>query len=97
MKQLRNTRESPFFSENELQTLILCAVRYALGRKTYIVDDITRMLIKNPGIINDDTKAIICRDIDKAIEYNEAGMDMDKECWLHLKESLSNPLPHKDY
>lgn len=85
------------FGDQEIQTLIICSVRYALGRKTYIVDDITRMLIKNTSVMSDNTKELISRDIDKAIETNNIGMDMDKECWLNLKKSFLNPLLFKDY
>ena len=75
--------------QNEFQTLAIYAFRYALGRKTYAVDDVSKLLLKHKKFIHEDGMQIIKRDIRRAIETNNYGMDMDKQVWSKVLEELS--------
>ncbi len=72
----------------ELNTLIICAFRYALGRMSYITGTITDLLIKEKDSIHKDAKQLICKEIRYALEHDEAGMDCDRIRWRGLLEVL---------
>ena len=72
----------------ELNDLMVCAFRYALGRRTYIAHTISELLIKHKDILSEGAKIGIVRDINRALQSNNYGMDMDKECWVKLRNVL---------
>lgn len=45
------------------EEIIICAVRYALGRRTYIVQDVIQYILKNKDSISGYCKNIIIRDV----------------------------------
>lgn len=73
---------------NDQEHLYVCAVRYGLGRKTYITSIISSFLMQTK--LSDYCTKLIIRDIEKCDNY---GHDCDKECWIqllnHLKSSLN--------
>lgn len=73
-------------NNHELNTLFICAFRYALGRKTYIASDIADILAKYKSELNDSTKAII----KKEILRNEFGSHCDTQTWDRLFIELSH-------
>lgn len=77
-------------NEDDLNTLMFCSFRYALGRMTYIVADICRILSESKNILDAPTKALIIKEILKAEDEEKLGMDMDKEEWIRLVEVLKN-------
>lgn len=68
-------------TKDDLNSLAWPAMRYALGRKTYVVDTVCRALINNVNGIRSDIRASMIREIEKAIHFGDAGMDMDLERW----------------
>ena len=73
------------------EDIMFYAFRYALGRKTYAVNDVTTYLIDNWSRISEKTKNIICKEIKIAIEEDRAGMDCDVIQWkavLLLQEAV---------
>lgn len=75
-------------SRDALNSLAWPAMRYALGRKTYVVDTVCRALISNARDIRSDIKVGMKREIDKAICSDEAGMPMDVEQWKQVMEAF---------
>lgn len=73
---------------HDINTLILLAFRYALGRKTYITSEVSRIVKENISTIHRNTLISICREIDHAIERNDAGMAMDIKIWLDLQKEI---------
>lgn len=67
--------------DENFQEILISAVRYALGRMTYIVSLTVDYI--TPMIRNLDLKYIniMIDDIDRQREY---GMDMDKDEWMKL-------------
>jgi len=68
---------------DNLQNIYISALRYALGRKSYIVSDTVNTLMKVE--LSKQTIGVMIRDIEECEDY---GMEMDKEEWLKLLEHL---------
>lgn len=77
----RKTPE-PIYVLDDLMTL--AAFRYCLGRKTYIVSHCVDYLRKHWDQIPINTKALICKEIEKAFETKSYGMEMDKKEWQRI-------------
>ena len=68
---------------SDYEHIVISAVRYALGRMTYIVELTVNYILQE---IEDDKLSDRCLgtirdDIKKAKDY---GMECDKKCWLKL-------------
>lgn len=68
------------------EQIYISAVRYALGRKTYIVG-VTCDFI-NKQVLSKECRDVIIRDIKEAEETNNLGMETDKKEWLRLLWNL---------
>ncbi|WP_215507634.1 hypothetical protein [Peptoniphilus sp. EMRHCC_23] len=71
----------------EKQVLYIAAFRYALGRSTYIVDIIARILKDNSDELTEKSKDLIIKEI---AECKNLGMDCDAKAWRGLSEHLSD-------
>lgn len=71
----------------DLSAMLLCAVRYALGRRTYIVDWTCSFIIKNAHLLTERDKKVIIRDI-KEQERFGYGDKCDEKDWLKLLKFL---------
>jgi endonuclease III-like uncharacterized protein len=80
---------------NELQDLLFCSFRYALGRRTYIVGTVANLLIKHINFIEDKDIHTIRREISMAIAENNAGMDMDVQEWMSVLIAIDDRLNKK--
>ena len=69
----------------ELGTLAICSVRYALGRQTYIVDDVCQIVTKNWGGISESVKKTIKRDVRSEIARGMIS-EVDMPDWSKLLE-----------
>lgn len=70
------------------EQILISAVRYALGRKTYIVGITTGYVkMKLEEGLSEQCKAVMIRDIEDAKDY---GWDCDKENWMSLLLNLKN-------
>lgn len=72
----------------ELEQIYCCAVRYGLGRTTYITSTISEFLIKQK--LSQYCRNIMIRDIEECENF---GHDCDKESWLTLLNHLKNTKP----
>lgn len=75
-------------TKDTLNSLAWPAMRYALGRKTYLIETVCRALISNAKYIRSDIKAGMAREIEKAICNDEAGMPIDVEQWKRVIEAF---------
>ena len=71
----------------DLSAMLLGAVRYALGRQTYIVNWTCEFITKNVHLLTEGNKQVIIRDIKQQEEYSY-GDKCDKEDWLKLLNFL---------
>ena len=53
----------------ELQDIVICALRYAIGRKTYVTSEVCEFIMKHPNLIDDRVKIIMLRDLESLDEY----------------------------
>ena len=67
-----------------------CAVRYALGRMTYMPSLVTGFIMKNcKDILDKKTITIMLNDIN---DCNNLGQNCDKETWMNFKAFLEDLL-----
>ena len=71
------------------EQMLIGAVRYALGRMTYIVSDTCNFVAKVKDKLSYQCKDIIIRDIEEEIERCHSlgiscGMDFDEHNWMNL-------------
>ena len=69
-----------------LEQIYISAVRYALGRMTYIVGITVDFMLKQE--LSKECRRIMLLDIDEAFRTDNFGMDFDKKDWLKLKNYL---------
>ncbi len=81
--------------------MAIAAVRYCLGRSSYIVSDCGDWLIEQWPLISSGAQNTIKRDIEEAFQrddedrsanrdYKALGMDMDRRVWQQVKDFINN-------
>ena len=75
------------------ESILICAVRYALGRMSYIVGDTAKYVALKQKTLSKECIDIIIRDIEKELErYHSVGQTLGMECdertWKNLLEVL---------
>lgn len=67
----------------DYEHIVISAVRYALGRKTYIVELTVNYILEEieEDKLSDSCLDVIRRDIKEAKDY---GMEYDKKLWIKL-------------
>ncbi len=73
-----------------LETLLICSVRYALGRSTYIVDDVCQIVRAHIPELTINAITVIMRDILIEINRKYKGHTCDFESWTKLSNDLEN-------
>lgn len=73
--------------------ILICAVRYALGRMSYMVSIVCEYVASKHRELSPECIAIIVRDIEEDIELSHkmgrmCGMECDEREWLRLLETL---------
>lgn len=76
--------------DDVLEALLVYAFRYALGRMTYSVYDVTSAIIEHKQVLAQSTRDLIMGEIAQAVIRDEAGMDCDMALWLEVTEVLSH-------
>ena len=71
----------------DISAMVLSAERYALGRRTYIVDWTCKFISNNLHLLSDKDKHVMIRDIKQQEEYGY-GDECNKEDWLRLLKIL---------
>lgn len=66
------------------EQLLISAVRYALGRATYIVGTTTDEVMRVWGELSENTRMVIRRDVSEALDRGQVGMEMDDSRWRNL-------------
>lgn len=72
---------------SDISAMLVSAVRYALGRQTYIVNWTCEFIAKNQHLLLEKDKLVILRDIEQQEKYGY-GDACDESDWLWLKEKL---------
>lgn len=72
-------------NNEDISMMLVSAERYALGRRTYIVEWTCEIIKKNMHLLSDKDKKIMIRDLENPISY---GDECDKQEWIILLEML---------
>ena len=72
-------------SKSDEEDIWICAVRYGLGRKTYITDTISCYMQAYVSEMSARCKEVMIRDIESCDDY---GHDCDKKAWMELLAKL---------
>ena len=76
-------------------TVCGCAVRYSLGRQTYMPSLVQQFVIRNLNLIDGYSLAVMVRDVKEAPSYgNET---IDKPGWMNFLAVLEKELKNKGY
>lgn len=70
--------------------LMWCSMRYALGRKTYIVGRICDVLIEYVDDLFPCQRKAMAEEIAEAIDSGQAGMNIDVKEWKKVLGALKN-------
>ena len=77
--------------DRDLKDIVISALRYSLGRKTYITGQTADFIIKNPSLIDERVKKVMIKDLEEYFAYRSCYYN-DDECdfqsWLRLYEFL---------
>ncbi len=84
MPRVKMTKVNNF----DLDILLFCAFRYALGRMTYIVSTAVELICKYIDALHPHTKLLMIKEITTAIAKGEAGWDCDVQEWKVLLTAL---------
>lgn len=74
------------------ENVLFCAFRYALGRRSYVVDEIAYEIEQHAHELTPKVADLICKEINEAIARNQAGMDMDIKRWRRVVDNLQRVL-----
>ena len=68
----------------DLDLIMVCAFRYAIGRRTYITSTVSDFLLYHWDQLTKNMKKHIKEQIQKAIEDGEAGDQCDIDSWERI-------------
>lgn len=69
--------------------MIISALRYAIGRRTYITEETCSFIKKHPEIVNNRVKTVMLRDLEN-IKYFYKESDTDYPFFKSLESWLEN-------
>ena len=75
-------------TNKEFQQFIIYAERYAIGRMTYVPDEVNQIIRKYLPRIANNTLDVLIKDIERELAI--VGMYFDKTTWLALLDTLRN-------
>lgn len=77
---------------DEFGDIMCMALRYALGRRTYVTSEVSEFIIENELFINERIKDIMLQDLGEYFDKREKGYmrddDCDYESWMNLQRFL---------
>lgn len=77
---------------HDLQDMIISALRYSLGRRTYITDTTSEFIKKYPKLVDERVCIVMLRDINWYLKDRANGLIKDDNCdynsWINLQNWL---------
>ena len=88
--------------DKDIGTIAICAVRYALGRQTYMPSIVQGFVMRHPEIVDNVVRSVMLEDIKIADRFTKYGLsngsemvvdglgdtNIDRPGWLRFKEWL---------
>lgn len=82
---------TPKSSPAGYEVILFCAFRYALGRRTYVVDYVTKAIHAYWTDMQESDKAIFAKEILEHYEkFGNLGHDIDKEQWISIVDRYNS-------
>lgn len=53
----------------DLKDIVICALRYAIGRKTYVTSEISEYIMEHPELIDLRVRDVMLRDLEEIDNY----------------------------
>lgn len=79
--------------DDDLSELAIYAVRYALGRMTYVSFSVPNAIMKYKWSVTTNALHVMLRDIREYREmYGKIGMDCDDESWCNFEQWLQKEI-----
>lgn len=78
-----------FMYDHDFGCVISSAIRYAIGRHTYMPESVVRFVRKYLNTLDTQTIMVAINDIDEAVENSEVP---EKQLWLDLRNDLQKML-----
>jgi len=73
------------------EVILFCAFRYALGRRTYVVDYVTKAIHAYWPDMQESDKSIFVKEINEHYEkFGNLGHDIDKEQWISIVDRYNS-------
>lgn len=72
-------------NQEDISAMLISAERYALGRRSYIVQWSCEFIANNLHLLTEKDRNVMIRDIESAMDY---GDDCDEKCWKALLHKL---------
>ena len=77
------------FTENEpltdYQLVLICAFRYALGRRTYVVSSVVKAIHQEWGMLQESDKELMVREIlEYKTRFGQVGDVFDEDAWMSI-------------
>ena len=70
---------------SDYEHMLISALRYALGKRTYIVELTCKYIEQQIPMLSDQCKTIMIEDIERQEQF---GDECDREDWMQLLEKL---------
>ena len=85
------TAENSVALDSDFETILVCAERYACGRRTYIVSDVVDYILKYLPLLSKKTLTVLMRDMESNFDMENRmpkskvfGDDCDRKRWIKL-------------
>lgn len=72
----------------DLKDMIICALRYAIGRKTYVTEEVSSFIKSHPELIDKRVKEVMLKDL-KGIDRYYKENDIDYPIFKSLENWLN--------
>ena len=72
----------------DLKDIVICALRYAIGRKTYVTEEVCGYIKEHPELIDERVKTVMLRDLEDLGKYYEKN-DIDYVTFNNLRKWFS--------
>lgn len=75
--------------DSDLKDMIISALRYAIGRKTYIVNETCEFIKKHSELIDERVKKVMLKDLESTVDFYTID-DIDFAEFMKFAEWLKN-------
>ena len=84
-------------NEKDFSELAMCAVRYALGRTTYVSFSVPQAILGNVKFMTTNSLKVIVRDINEYKRmHDRIGMECDEKNWLDFRDMCEEVIKRRE-